>query len=155
MNPNSELLPIFAQKRKTALQNGSEKKKKINTMSKFENVLKAQKVRNNLVFFSAAFVCASFVKSCFFFSLFICLCIRVFLFLSSSDERSDFSLVSPFVSVQIRVKQNKTVLPTATQTRALERHDGYDLVGWDSLGHGCGRDRVVGDGVERLSDGLE
>ena len=27
-------------------------------------------------------------------------------------------------SVQIRVTRNKTVLPTATQTRALERHDG-------------------------------
>ena len=68
---------------------------------------------------------------------------------------SHLSLVVRVSSVQIRVTRNKTVLPTATQTRALERHDGYDLVGWDSIGHGCGCDRVVGDGVERLSDGLE
>jgi len=67
LNPNSELLPIFAQKRKTALQNGSEKKKKINTMSKFENVLKAQKVRNNLVFSDNAFVCKELCKELLLF----------------------------------------------------------------------------------------
>ena len=43
--------------------------------------------------------CHSFVKSCFFssLSLFICFFIRFFLFLLSSDDRSDFSLTSLFV----------------------------------------------------------
>ena len=90
-----------------------------------------------------------------FLSLFICSFAYSFFFYHLTNDPISLSHLSVRVSVQIRVTRNKTVLPTATQTRALERHDGYDLVGWDSIGHGCGCDRVVGGGVERLSDGLE
>jgi len=75
LNPNSELCVRFCAKRKTAHQNGSEKKKKKkkNTMSKFENVLKAQKVRNNLVFSDNAFVCKELCKELLLFlSLYLC-----------------------------------------------------------------------------------
>ena len=66
-------------------------------MSKFENVLKAQKVRNNItnsLLFRCFCSCQSFVKNGFFRSLSLYLCIRVFLFLVSSDERSDVSRIS-------------------------------------------------------------
>ena len=59
------------------------------------------------------------------------------------------------MSVQIRVTQNKTVLPTATQTRALERHDGYDLFGRDSVGDDRECVWNARHGVEGFSDRVE
>jgi hypothetical protein len=48
-------------------------------------------ITNNSLLFRRFCSCQSFVKSCFFS---LSLCVRLFLFLLSSDERSDVSLAS-------------------------------------------------------------
>lgn len=48
-----------------------------------------------------------------------------------------------------------TVLPAATQTRALERHDGYDLFGRDSVGDDRECVWNARHGVEGFSDRVE
>jgi hypothetical protein len=63
------------------------------------------------------------------------------------------SLLSLFNSR--RRAQTTTVLPAATQTRALERHDGYDLLGRDSVGDDRECDWNARHGVEGFSDRVE
>jgi len=63
------------------------------------------------------------------------------------------SLLSLFNSR--RRAQTTTVLPAATQTRALERHDGYDLLGRDSVGDDRECVWNARHGVEGFSDRVE
>jgi hypothetical protein len=74
--------------------------------------------------------------------------------ISRITHSRSLSLFSLFNDTNMK-KTRTTVLPAATQTRALERHDGYDLFGRDSVGD----DRECGwnarHGVEGFSDRVE
>jgi hypothetical protein len=135
-------------------------------MSKFENVLKAQKVRerrrtrtdddddnNNDKSARRGYLSP----------------LWDFFFLSSLDGEENFgssllfrendlifvSLTLSLLSFQFTPRANETVLPAATQTRALERHNGYDLLGRDSVGDDRGCVWNARHGVEGFSDRVE
>ena len=95
----------------------------------------------------------------------------IFFFLSSLDREENFGscllfrendLISVSLTLSLlslfnsrRRAQTTTVLPAATQTRALERHDGYDLLGRDSVGDDRECVWNARHGVEGFSDRVE
>ena len=83
-------------------------------------------------------------------------------FFYPDGERSDFAHHSLTLSLSLfsfqrhtHTKTHITVLPAATQTRALERHDGYDLFGRDSVGDDRECVWNARHGVEGFSDRVE
>jgi len=146
-------------------------------MSKFENVLKAQKVKTT---FFARFVVILLLlapmllsRGVFFSSSFFLLgerarsvrrvsLVSTHFFFYPDGERSDFAHHSLTLSLSLfsfqrhtHTKTHITVLPAATQTRALERHDGYDLFGRDSVGDDRECVWNARHGVEGFSDRVE